>query len=309
MRYVKFSVERTAPQYEVSKKNFEEQTKKLSPWQLKDEYTNEERYYAICPKCDNPVRLIGLYKATNRQPFASHTGKTIKGGLPILPPHNQKRYEYCPLSKKSKRIDPDEHLYAPEKIHIELYNIMRENFDKLVYFIENMLEIECSTNFWREALTMYVNSKGWLFRWISLENMPWAFCYMAMCQKKLYGQKIKIGGYLHKAIEGKCEQDAFSKNTGKYVRITNQGSTYLPSITLRFIGYDYSIDSDGYLVEIMRVCLDYANEEILSKQMTLDQQQFRNLLRYEMRYNIEKWKRLREVGHEMMPPLSVDGID
>jgi len=30
---------------------------------------------------------------------------------------------------------------------------------------------------------------------------------------------------------------------------------------------------------------------------------------YKMRYNIEKWKHLREVGHELMPPLSMDGID
>ena len=58
---------------------------------------NGNIHFAVCPACDNPIQIMGLYK-TNK-PFGKHYPKTV----PDLAEYNQEAYEYCPLASSKKR--------------------------------------------------------------------------------------------------------------------------------------------------------------------------------------------------------------
>ena len=156
-------------------------------------------------------------------------------------------------------------------------------------------------NFWRKALKIYTDGEGWLFKWIYLENIPWAFCYLALAQRSLYGQEAKVGGLVYEAIKNKCGNDAFSESHKKnYVYIKSSNGTYLPPITLRFYGYEF--DNNNDFIETMHICLDYNRDEevLMDEIITLDQKYFRNLLDFQWKYEQERWRKLSDMAKEVM---------
>ncbi|MCS5465580.1 hypothetical protein NWO25_19660 [Enterococcus lactis] len=67
-----------------------------------------DSYYAICPECDNPIQIIGLYKETQesgRKPY----GKHHKGTIPYLAKYSEEDYLECPFSnsKWKKRLEEE----------------------------------------------------------------------------------------------------------------------------------------------------------------------------------------------------------
>lgn len=51
---------RTFGEKEIVRTEFERDTRKLEPWYQVT--GDKQREYAVCPACDNPVRLVGLYE-------------------------------------------------------------------------------------------------------------------------------------------------------------------------------------------------------------------------------------------------------
>ena len=145
----------TAPTYEVTRANFEKQTGNAKPW---EQGFPEKRQYSICPVCNNPVRLVGIYKATIPKPYGAHAGETVEG----LPIHNLQKYEYCTLSRKGKRVNDTERFDKPDASQKELCHILCNNFHKVVYVIEKVLGIQGSTAFWRTRLEQFMASKGYM---------------------------------------------------------------------------------------------------------------------------------------------------
>ncbi len=67
-----------APAYQITRKNFEEQTLKKTPYVQKER--NRISNYAVCPKCDNPIQIVGLQKNTSeagRKPYGRHNKGSI----------------------------------------------------------------------------------------------------------------------------------------------------------------------------------------------------------------------------------------
>ena len=48
------------PSYKITTKNFEDKTGNKYPY-VQDQGKNKSRY-AVCPACDNPIQIVGLYK-------------------------------------------------------------------------------------------------------------------------------------------------------------------------------------------------------------------------------------------------------
>jgi hypothetical protein len=63
-----------APDHPLDKTTFEEQSRINSPY-----YLNDDTQYAVCPRCDNPIRIIGLYKRLENtpKPFGRHLRRSI----------------------------------------------------------------------------------------------------------------------------------------------------------------------------------------------------------------------------------------
>ncbi|MDO5399174.1 MAG: hypothetical protein Q4G33_14750 [bacterium] len=73
--------------YEIEKTTFEQLTNKSAPY-----YRDGFGHYAVCPRCDNPIQILGLY--TKPKLYGRHYTRSVKG----LANYYQTNYEYCPLA-------------------------------------------------------------------------------------------------------------------------------------------------------------------------------------------------------------------
>ena len=77
MKEVKYRLGKTRV-YEVSLKNFKELTQEKYPYMQID--SSGKVAYAICPLCENPAKLLGVYaKLEKQEPHARHIKKNITG--------------------------------------------------------------------------------------------------------------------------------------------------------------------------------------------------------------------------------------
>ena len=295
MRYVKFDLGRTAKTFEVNKESFEKITNNKEPWEQLQIKGEKKKQYAICPCCDNPVRLIGLYRVIKKRPYGAHAGKDIKG----LPIHNQFRYEYCSLSKKGKKINDEEQYIEADKIQKELYYILRDNFHKIVYFIENKLGFEGSNSFWEKRLNLFMGTGGYLYPWISLENLPWMFCYFGIGGTAIYNQNIKCDTSIYNCILENCKKAQLLpvKNT-KYFRLQNNGE-FLEPIKFRFSLHQAKLTDEGELLEELTMYIGFGSKEIYKEIIIIDQSHFRKLLDYDWHDNA-RWMEIRAMSAEIM---------
>ena len=121
-----------AASFKITEENFTRETNKKPPYYI--EAKGKVTCRALCPCCDNPVQIIGLYKETpdSKAPYARH----YKGNIRKLADYNERAYFNCPYSNpnwnsRSKRTKGDGTSNA-------LYELMRTQFDRII----NIWEME-----------------------------------------------------------------------------------------------------------------------------------------------------------------------
>lgn len=65
----------------ISEKNFVEQTNKKLPY-TRQNSSGGLSHFAVCPECENPIQIIGLFKNTaesGRRPYGKHYSQSIPG--------------------------------------------------------------------------------------------------------------------------------------------------------------------------------------------------------------------------------------
>lgn len=115
---------------ELTKENYE------SAIRGKKEYKKisfgKTSYFAICPACDNPIQIVGLYiKDKTRFPYGKHYPKDF-----AYAKYNRENYLYCPLASHSFG-QPEKRLKKEfSEFEKTIYNLVRENFDLALYIAE-----------------------------------------------------------------------------------------------------------------------------------------------------------------------------
>lgn len=198
MKHFKTAAKRTAKQYEITLDNFQKVTECQYPFEQRGTQ-GQICFYGICPSCLNPIQLIGILHQIKTAPYGKHTGKNISG----FPVWKQEKYEYCPFSAKNDRriSDDDARLEQPDASSIELYNLIKLQFDSIVYVIENALCIRCSKYFWEKVLQQFLINRGCQYPWLTEANLPYIFAYIGMRQQRLYMQKIRVNSDLYHALK------------------------------------------------------------------------------------------------------------
>ncbi|WP_279716790.1 hypothetical protein [Chelonobacter oris] len=103
MDNIKFRLE-DSQSYAIETDLFEAETQKAYPFYQK-QTSGYFSQFAICPECNNPVQIIGLYKKsahTDKQ-FAKHCAEPI----PHIGIYDKSNYEYCPYRAKRKHFTKD----------------------------------------------------------------------------------------------------------------------------------------------------------------------------------------------------------
>ena len=287
MKHFKVKASRYAERYEITRENFERVTGCKEPFEQ----------YAICPSCLNPIQIIGLVQEIKSKPYGRHSGKNING----FPAWNERKYEYCPYADRNKRRQPneDELLREITDSVIELYNLLREQFDRVVYVISKELGIRCSTMFWRKVLNQFLVNEVYFYPWLTESNLPYIFALKGMQHQNILGQKFLIGTQLYNAIEAhnNVSFEVDEKNP-EYARLKNAG-TYL-NLQVRFYGHRQKAVEGEELSESMFFCVDDmdSDEEIYRTRLTFNETYFPNLIKDSKNENRQLW--LLDIAKDMM---------
>ena len=89
--------------FPIEKEAFERATFQKKPY-YNFNASGQQVQFAVCPHCDNPIEIIGLYKKIRNTP--NPYGKHYPSSIPNLATYNQQAYEYCPFAKKQLPITP-----------------------------------------------------------------------------------------------------------------------------------------------------------------------------------------------------------
>lgn len=159
--------------YEITKENFEVLTKG------KDEYNEtgkdgKPREFGICPACDNPIQLIGLYKELENtdHPYGKHYGHDIK-----LAKHNEKTYQFCPYAKRTWTVTKENLKEKVTDFEKGIYYAVRDNFDYAIYLAETITGLKISPSYARQMLNWYLGVPGFMYYHATYYNIPWMLLY------------------------------------------------------------------------------------------------------------------------------------
>lgn len=230
-----------SPVRDISKATFEEDTGKALPWYQRIEGEAERRHYAVCPECENPVQIIGLYKPLKHtdRPYGRHTGKPIAGFTHF----DAEAHEWCPYVKRQQpgRNDRKKKI---EGLPLEILNRIALRFPEMVAIIEHDTGISLSESLARKFLQSYLEEQGYLYTGATLRNVPWMIAYFSDSQR-LFRQRISENKALHEAVIRSIPNAAIDKD-GRLISIGRFINT-----TTCFVNHRRHVN-DGTLVETMQ---------------------------------------------------------
>lgn len=206
MDVYKLRIEHTGSK-KIDRDTFEEETRCREPW-YQDSTGNKRSQFAVCPACDNPIQLVGLYEIPKNldRPYGKHTTTGIHG----IGPSDLEARECCPYFKprqhdKSARKEGFEG--TPRKILM----LLIEQFDRVAYIIEKQTNVVLSAAALRGMLERYKGERGYMYTGATLRNVPWIFAYMSDATD-LFGQKVVTNEALAKAISDRAPGAVIDEN-------------------------------------------------------------------------------------------------
>lgn len=207
----------------ISEENFFALTAKRPPY-CKTWADGRESYYAVCPVCDNPIQIVGLYKMeeeSSGEPYGRHHGADVPG----LARYDEEAYLGCPYSRKSAEYRGRKRRPG-SPTSAALYDLMRDQFDRIVHIWNKTTGISMSAAFAKDVLARWRANEDWRNYGATYDNLP----YMLMFSRPacpLFGRKIDKASKLHGALSGQggiklVDRGGYSqvKSSGRYLDAT-----------------------------------------------------------------------------------------
>lgn len=256
------------------------------------------KHLAICPRCNNPVVILGIYKKINVSPHARHVNSI---NIPNVTQFSQYKLERCPYYNKKANYVKE---YVPETEETqrqELYRIAKENYDKAIYLLQKETGIHMNLDMAKKLAENYVIMRAYNYIDATIYNIPWylIYCFSGF---PLYHMIVKKGTVLHTHLLQLGLILRKSKIDGHVYIESNEG--YL----LRATDYRYYVDKNDNLKErldfsILRPDKDVSNTLLYTMvdrfSIDVDSYYFGNLIKYE---NWNTQKPLLDIAEKCMNP-------
>lgn len=287
--------------YPISKDIFEDKTEMRKPYY--DPMRMYDVQYAVCPQCDNPIEIIGLYKKLKNtdNPYGRHYPQNIRG----LAEYNQQAYNFCPYASHQKnKVTADTRKEELTEYEKNIYCIMRENFDIAVEVISQELDIKVSASFAERMLSAYVVGKGWLYPYSTPNNIPWMLWYLSW-SKPLYKQQIRYGSELYNRILEKCPNVEFLPAYDKNYRILSNKDGAFLDLRTHMTPHNHLVQDDSlretidFIVGMVEP--DQKLRRIFVKKLEINQTLFANAIAQSK--NKKRNEKLLSMAKEYMPEL------
>ena len=119
------------PVHKINKDKFEADTGKRAPWYQRE--GDKIVQFAVCPACDNPIRIVALYERHEKspKPYGKHTPKHIVG----LATYDQAAYDECPYACPNREFDRERRRPESDPRGKDILQLLREQFDRVIYLI------------------------------------------------------------------------------------------------------------------------------------------------------------------------------
>lgn len=199
----------------------------------------ERKHLALCPRCNNPVAILGIYKKIDVAPHARHA----KGiNIPNVVQYDEYKFQHCPYHKKRADYIKEYVPETEEPQRHELYKIAKENYDKAIYLLQKETGIYISLAMAETLAENYAVMRAYNYIDATMYNIPWYLIY-SFSGFPLYHMIIRKDTKLYKHLR----QLSFALKDSKikdYVYVENTEG-YLLTAT----NYRYAVDGNDNLKE------------------------------------------------------------
>lgn len=247
------------------------------------------KHLALCPLCNNPVTILGIYKKINETPHARHDATISE--IPYVTVFDKYKLERCPYYKRNADYVKEYVPETEEPQRRELYRIAKENYDKAIYLLQKQIGIHMSKQMIEKLAENYVMERAYNYIDATIYNIPWylIYCFPGFL---LYRLLIKKGCKLYKCLKHLGFSLENSKNK-EYVFVKDNNG-YLLKVT----NYRYSVNKEEKInewVDFSIVAPDNSVENTLLYKpvdrfsIQTDSYYFNNLI------NFTKWNKRQEL--------------
>ncbi|MHA6973678.1 hypothetical protein [Levilactobacillus brevis] len=295
----------SAPVYEISKENYERCSKRRT------KYVNrpgeKEAYYGVCPACDNPIQLIGLYRVadgSNRRPYGRHNKGSIKG----LANYSEIDYLNCPYSNPNQ-TNKKNHKRPESPLTRSILKTVITQFDRVIYLLNKQTGLHITKGLAQLMLEEYLNKEGWRFRMATMGNIPWTFAECSRA-RPLFGRYVTKDSELYRVLKDKCPEVVFEETD--YNQNIVQVKSDKQFITLQFVFlYHKQTLKEEHLTESIDFMIFQLNtlgeDDILFQiKLPVDTNYFANLVN-DMSHQARRNQSLLKMAERLVPAVKYEG--
>lgn len=280
--------------------------RRSKPWIGTDKSGSNTVYYAVCPFCRNPIRMVGLlHKPDSQQtPYAKHYMDNVEN----LAVYVQQAYDNCIYASKNKIIGNKELRRQgtdPESLH--LLHLLKTELDRVIKILSEDSGIYFTPALIEKMLESYRQTSGWTYLSSYPYNLPWTFANIITAQN-LYGRLI----YRNSDLAKKLQQMDFIKlgpaRKEKYYQIASSTSKFL-DLTFEFRNLRLVKSEDGGSGPRITFVVHYKPERSLSslrvvyaKDIDIDEMRFQTLLQEQRSESQQEFAALcRDLASKILP--------
>ena len=229
--------------------------------------------YAVCPECDNPIQIIGLYRlpANVKAPYGRHLCHNADGVAQDDAPSREDCGYFKPQLRKKTDRKP-----RLDKRGRKILACLIEEFDHVITVFQQVTGISPGPKLLERMLDTYRRERGYLYMGATMLNVPWIFAYMTDSQSLVF-QHIKHNPELVEAVEAHVP-DAEIRDG----RIRPKKGTFI-ELDMCFVGHErHRSDDRSGASEVMSMIVTHgvgdASREIYRKDIVFDHAVFRDLM-------------------------------
>lgn len=284
-------------EYEVTEPDFKIACK------VNRELEKDGSYYGICPHCDGPVQLIGLYitKEAKQRPYARHTLNNIDGVA-----DRTVATDYCPLNTHRKVFDPEEKLAVVTIHSVLMFKAIIEYWNEILFIIRQEYGIYISETREIEILNSIKKAKVWLYPYVDLRNLPWVILYRIPIEDLIF-KWIRKDSELYNVLVSKGIK--LEKKNDNYYQVVKQERYF--NWNYRFTGFAQKVVDDEIVDSIEECVIEETKKEPgyiehYSNVKTINRNRFYNLIHSEKALSNPKRKEKQNLARDILgePPIS-----
>lgn len=231
-----------SPSYPINTSTFLKMTGKRPPYCMVSA-DGTEHLYAVCPACNNPIQIVGLYRNTlenGTRPYGRHNRSSIPG----LAEYHEQWYLDCPYSNRNWRR-PIGLRRADDPRSEAVRDLLLHHFDAIIDRIELDTGLHISHRTAEQMLRICIANNVWRYRTARENNLPWVMAE-ADRGRPLFRHWIKAESELADALRQRCPELSLEpiENQPDKLSVESSGSDFV-NISYYFTDHRFLRGEDG----------------------------------------------------------------